>query len=77
MYGEVGHCTRQMMPWVRLNDYFNDTVIDERFFDPEVEGPEGIGNPAAALEGGGAPLEDTSEEPAFVRTTIGATRSLH
>jgi radical SAM superfamily enzyme YgiQ (UPF0313 family) len=71
MYGEAGHYKRQMMQWARLNDYFGDTVIDERFFDPDVEGPEGIGNAAAALEGGGAPLKDTSDEPSFVRTAAG------
>jgi radical SAM superfamily enzyme YgiQ (UPF0313 family) len=76
MYGEAGHYKRQMMQWVRLNDYFNDAAIDERFFDPDVEGPEGMGNPTAALDGGGAPLKDTSEEPAFVRTAAAATRSL-
>ena len=38
MYGVVGRYQRQMMQWARLNDYFGDMAIDERFFDPEVEG---------------------------------------
>jgi hypothetical protein len=73
MYGEVGHYKRQMMQWVRINDYFHDMAIDERFFDPEVDGPESIGDPATALDSGGAPLKDTNDEPAFVRR-IGGTR---
>jgi hypothetical protein len=67
MYGEVGHYKRQMMQWARLNDCFNDTMIDERFFDPEVEGPEGMGNPAAALEGAGR----RSRTPATGRPSSG------
>jgi anaerobic magnesium-protoporphyrin IX monomethyl ester cyclase len=77
MYGEAGRYRRQMMQWVRLNDYFGDTGIDERFFDPDVEGPEGIGVAAAADNGGGAPFKDTSDEPAFVRTMGGGQLSLH
>ena len=73
MYGVVGRYQRQMMQWVRLNDYFGDMVIDKSFFDPSVEGPESIGNAQAALEGGGAPLKDTGDEPSFVRTAAGAS----
>jgi hypothetical protein len=43
-------------------------AVDKRFFDPSVEGPESIGHLEAALEGGGAPLKDTADEPSFVRT---------
>jgi hypothetical protein len=74
MYGVVGRYQRQMMQWVRLNDYFGDMVVDERFFDPSVDGPESMGDPDAALEGGGAPLKDTSDEPAFVRIAGGLPR---
>jgi hypothetical protein len=76
MYGEVGRYQRQMRQWLRVNDFFGDQVIDERFFDPEVEGPEGMGNPAAALDGGVAPYKDTNDEPAFVRTVAGRQRVL-
>ena len=76
MYGEVGRYKRQMMQWARLNDYFGDAVIDERFFDPEVEGPETLGNPAAALDFGRAPYKDTSDEPTFVRTVAAGRRDL-
>jgi hypothetical protein len=65
MYGVVGRYRRQMMQWARQNDYFGDMVIDERFFDPEAEGPESIGNPAAALDCGAAPLGDTGDEAVF------------
>jgi anaerobic magnesium-protoporphyrin IX monomethyl ester cyclase len=74
MYGVVGRYQRQMMQWVRINDYFGDMVIDERFFDPSVEEPESIGHAQAALEGGGAPLKDTGDEPSFVRTVAGLSR---
>jgi radical SAM superfamily enzyme YgiQ (UPF0313 family) len=70
MYGVVGRYRRQMRQWVRLNDYFGDMVVDERFFDPEVEGPESIGSAEASLQGGGAPLRDTGDEPSFVRTAV-------
>jgi radical SAM superfamily enzyme YgiQ (UPF0313 family) len=71
MYGVKGRYKRQMMQWARINDYFGDLVIDESFFDPDVEGPESIGNPAASLDFGRAPLKDVSDEPAFVRTVAG------
>jgi hypothetical protein len=64
----VGRYQRQMMQWARQNDYFGDMVIDERFFDPEAEGPESIGNAAAALDGGGAPLSDTGDGSVFAGT---------
>jgi hypothetical protein len=57
-----------MRQFVSINDYFGDMVVDKRFFDPSVEGPESIGSDQASLEGGGAPLRDTSDEPSFVRT---------
>jgi len=75
MYGVAGRYKRQMMQWARLNDYFGDTVVDERFFDPEVEGPEGMGNPAASLDFGLAPYKDTNDEPSFVRTVARAHAS--
>ncbi len=68
MYGVKGRYKRQMMQWARINDYFHDLVIDERFFDPDVEGPESIGNPEASQHFGVAPYKDTTDEPAFVRT---------
>jgi len=74
MYGVVGRYQRQMMQWARQNDYFGDMVIDERFFDPEAEGPESIGNPAAALDCGNPPLGDTGDEPAFAGTATGELR---
>jgi anaerobic magnesium-protoporphyrin IX monomethyl ester cyclase len=67
MYGLKGRYKRQMMQWARLNDYFGDMVIDESFFDPDVEGPEGIGDPAAVLDFGSAPHKDRSGETAFVK----------
>lgn len=68
MYGEKGRFRRQMLQWARLNDYFGDIVIDERFFDPDSHGPEGLGDPAAERDYGAHPRMDTSVEPAFVST---------
>jgi len=73
MYGVVGRYQRQMMQWARLNDYFGDMVVDERFFDPEVEGPEGIGNPAASLDFGRPPYGDTDDEPMAPQSAAGST----
>ena len=74
MYGEQGRFKRQMLQWARLNDYFGDMSIDERFFDPDVEGPDGIGDPAGDADFGRAPFKDSSDEPAFIRTrTVGGT----
>ena len=64
MYGEVGRYKRQMMQWARMNDHFGDMVIDERFFDPEVDGPESIGDAAVALDFGRPPYKDTGAEGA-------------
>jgi len=64
MYGEVGRYTRQTMQWARMNDHFGDMVIDERFFDPEVDGPESIGDAAVALDFGRPPYKDTGAEGA-------------
>jgi len=74
MYGVVGRYQRQMMDWVRNNDYFGDMEVDERFFDPSVEGPESIGNPQAALEGGGPPIKDASDEPSFIAKARGLSQ---
>ena len=71
MYGVKGRYKRQMMQWARINDYFGDMVIDEPFFDPDVEGPEGMGNPAVSLDFGQPPYKDTNDEPSFVRTVAG------
>jgi hypothetical protein len=49
-------------------------VIDERFFDPEVEGPETLGNPAASLDFGRVPYKDTSATPSYVRTVAAGRR---
>ena len=70
MYGVVGRYKRQMMQWARLNDYFGDMVIDERFFDPDVDGPEGIGDPTRTLDFGLPPLKDNGEgrRRSYVRT---------
>jgi radical SAM superfamily enzyme YgiQ (UPF0313 family) len=68
MYGEKGRFKRQMKQWARLNDFFGDMVFDESFFDPEVEGPEGIGDPAAVVDYGAPPRKDHTEERAFVST---------
>lgn len=68
MYGEKGRFKLQMRQWARLNDYFGDTVIDERFFDLDSDGPEGLGNPAAERDFGAPPRMDSSIEPAFVST---------
>jgi radical SAM superfamily enzyme YgiQ (UPF0313 family) len=68
IYGEKGRFRRQMRQWARLNDYFGDMVIDEAFFDPDSEGPEGIGNPRAALDFGTAPRKDDGREAAFIST---------
>ncbi len=57
-----------MRQWARLNDYFGDIVIDERFFDLDSDGPEGLGNPAAEGDFGAPPHMDSSIEPAFVST---------
>jgi anaerobic magnesium-protoporphyrin IX monomethyl ester cyclase len=75
MYGEVGRYQRQVRQWLRVNDFFGDQVVDWRFFDPTVEGPDGIGNPAAALDGGHAPCKDTSDDELFVRTVASAPRA--
>ena len=72
MYGVVGRYQRQMMQWARLNDYFGDMVVDERFFDPEVEGPEGIGNPAASLDFGRPPYGDPDDEPMAPQSAAGS-----
>jgi hypothetical protein len=74
MYGVVGRYQRQMRQWARQNDYFGDMAIDERFLDLEAEGPESIGNPAAALEGGRAPFGDTGDEPVLLETATGELR---
>lgn len=68
MYGEKGRFQRQMMQWARLNDFFGDMVLDPRFFDPEVEGPAGIGDPLSDLDYGAAPRKDGSREGVFVST---------
>jgi len=68
MYGEKGRFQRQMMQWARLNDFFGDMVLDPRFFDPEVEGPAGIGDPLADVHYGAPPRKDSSTEGVFVST---------
>jgi len=70
MHGEIGRYKRQMRQWARLNDYFGDLVFDERFFDPEVEGPDGIGNRAAEFDYGCPPYKDSTDEPVSVRTRV-------
>ena len=55
MCGEKGRFRRQMTQCARLNGFFGDMVIDESFFDPDVDGPEGIGSPAASLDYGAPP----------------------
>ncbi|MGH9459728.1 MAG: B12-binding domain-containing radical SAM protein [Vicinamibacteria bacterium] len=68
MYGEKGRFRRQMMQWARLNDFFSDMALDPSFFDPDVEGPESIGDPLADLDYGAAPRKDGSTEGVFVST---------
>ena len=68
MYGEQGRFKKQMRQWAFLNDFFGDMIVDEAFFEPEVEGPESIGNPLARLDYGVPPRMDTGTETAFVTT---------
>ena len=51
-----------------MNDYFGDMVIDERFFGPNVDGPESIGHQPASLSDGRAPYADTCAGTTSVRT---------
>ena len=67
MYGEKGRFMRQMNQWARLNDFFGDMHIDPSFFDPDVEGPEGIGEPGAEEHYGTAPAKDNTEK-VFIST---------
>ena len=68
MYGEMGRFKKQMRQWAFLNDFFGDMNVDETFFEPESEGPDGIGDASAALDYGVPPRMDTAEEAAFVTT---------
>jgi anaerobic magnesium-protoporphyrin IX monomethyl ester cyclase len=70
MYGEYGRYRRQMLQFARLNDYFGDMVIDERFFDPGVDGPEGIGDAAAEVDYGLAPHGDLAARPLKVHPAV-------
>jgi len=68
MYGEKGRFKRQMNQWARLNDFFGDMVVDESFFDPDADGAEGIGDPAASPGFGAPPRKDDGREAAFIST---------
>lgn len=73
MYGEHGRFRRQMVQFARLNDYFGDMVVDERFFDPDVEGPDGLGDPSADLDYGLPPRKDGAEPAPLHTLTSGTT----
>lgn len=66
MYGEKGRFKRQMLQWIRLNDFFHDMVIDESFFDMDVDGPVGLGDADASLDFGAVPRDERESNPAPV-----------